>query len=589
MKLSIIMADRSYLTVAEQFHQCDSLDIEVLLLDHCEDLPNKEFGFALKIFEPVASMPNYFRGLADHLKGCDVVMVINSHHRTSFQALSVACKLDKPLCLYQNNDKPELLVNDSDDARAMHQVIRAADHIFATHQGCVDYLLSEGADECKLSILHPDVSESFVFCNKRRQKFRSYIGVEPRSILLYSDLGDSKADAEKLIRAIKSLLRKKPLLARRFRALIRISCDNSSLTYLASDLGIGSHVLTINQDVAPFATDLYSSAEIVVSIADLEKSFPSNWIMEAASCGAVPVIGEYCDAKLFGDSEVTCVGADFLNLSEGLIEAVHIVDQKSRAELGVASSLNSTSSNVEGMRKFINIIQSVKEGYAVGNEKLGVDFENVRIQCEECIGREEYNQAVDLAKSLEVLANQDILSRSIALRLQGELSYKLGKLDEATKLLDESVQLNSKNWKSFLTLGKISLRMHSEEDAIVFFKKVLAQKPNQVQALAGIGTVHRMLGMVEESVYWLHRALSLDMTNSKLLFELTQAALECEELGDPIIILESLRGCIGERQCIVMALGQLYMRAGKVEKGRAMVAKGLEGGVAHEEQRVLQD
>ena len=63
------------------------------------------------------------------------------------------------------------------------------------------------------------------------------------------------------------------------------------------------------------------------------------------------------------------------------------------------------------------------------------------------------------------------------------------------EVFDEVVQCDPKNWKAYLGLGKLSIRMHSEEDAITFFKKVLAIKPNHAGALAGVGRkIHRMLG-----------------------------------------------------------------------------------------------
>ena len=129
----------------------------------------------------------------------------------------------------------------------------------------------------------------------------------------------------------------------------------------------------------------------------------------------------------------------------------------------------------------------------------------------------------------------------------------------ARSAYDESIQLNDKNWKAFLGLGKLSLRTYSEEDALSFFKKVLAIMPNQVEALSGIGSVHRMIGMADDSIYWFQRALSLDMTNKTLLFELTQACLECLETQAPINVLESLRASLGEEPSLVMALGQLYL------------------------------
>ena len=473
--------------------------------------------------------------------------------------------------------------------RTCREVIRSSNHILALGESNKQYIQVEGGREQGVSVLPPLARTKFFYSEEGRSRFRQYIGLDPNSYLAYSDLLGGRQDAELALYAIKSFLRKNPIQSSRFKALLRIDGKCDDVNYLASDMGIASNILLLNQEIDLFSVDLYSAIDICFSPLGLRKDVPPQWLVEAAACGACSIEGAYWGDGFVHLNSVLCEGSDFGSLGDSLGEALKLLKFKAPNRLGFGKG-KVLEEGEKYCSEVLELLKTVRKGYVMGSETSQVEFESLRCQLEDsiCLGVGE--DLDDQFEALTVLADSDLKLKSVVLRLKGEYLLKSGNLESAMEALEESVQADASNWKSFLNLGKISIRMHSEEDAITFYKKVLALKPNHAQALAGVGTVHRMLGMCEDAVYWFHRALSLDMSNEKLLFDLTQAMLECDEIDDSILVLESLRECIGDKQCVVMALGQMLMRAGRIEEGRLMVAKGLDDSPSYEsEQALIQD
>ena len=159
---------------------------------------------------------------------------------------------------------------------------------------------------------------------------------------------------------------------------------------------------------------------------------------------------------------------------------------------------------------------------------------------------------------------------------KGLLHLQLGHLEEATAAFDKALSFDKGLWRSYLGLAKISVLSHSEEEAAKFFRKVLSLKPNHAEALAGIGTVYRVLGMPEESLYWLAKSFSLDTSNRSILLALTQASLQCEDLKKSYTTLVGLRQQIGDERSVLIALGQTLKKMGHDEEGRALIQKAID-------------
>ncbi|SME87872.1 tetratricopeptide repeat protein [Pseudobacteriovorax antillogorgiicola] len=575
MKISIVMADRKDLHLVELFKGYKEIELEVLLLNNHVGLPASLFDYPIKLFDPVDDMPQYFRGLSNQLKHCDIVVVVDPHYRSSFQSLSAACKLNKPLILLQTIDSCPFIDETSEDFRTTMQLMRAADFIFATNERVREYLLTEGVQTEKISVTHPEVSEQLRFDSRLRTKFRRYVQLDMNTTLLFTHSNHTERIAS-LLRALRFFLRRKPTQCKHIKLMIASEEDTDGLKYLASDLGIGSQLMFINQDTRPFFHDLCSAMDIAVDLDSMVQGWMSPWLREAAACDVLPILGSSGDSDYLENFGIVASDGSYLGLSEALEEAVGLFKYQGREAGKIAGQVRRHQGQKSHRELFLNVMSQVMKGYGMESRNVQVDYESQRILVEQNLSLGHRDSVLDGLSLMMSLAGQDFIKKSEAYRIKGDAHLRWGAVELAMEAYDIAVQLNDRNWEAYLGLGKVSLRSHTEEDALMFFKKVLAYKPNQAEALAGVGTVHRMLGMAEDSLYWFHRALCLDMTNEKLLFKLTQAALECEEWEEPIHILESMRDSFGERQCLVMALGRLYLNAGKIEEGKEMVARALE-------------
>ena len=159
---------------------------------------------------------------------------------------------------------------------------------------------------------------------------------------------------------------------------------------------------------------------------------------------------------------------------------------------------------------------------------------------------------------------------------KGQLLLKEGDFDQSMGCFELSTANEETEREAYLGLGKIAYISFSNEEALTFYRKALALKPNDPDAMSGLGFVYRKSGLADEAVHWLGRSLSVDPENSKILFALTQASLEAEDTFSSISMLEHLKMLLGDKASLIMALGQLYYRVGENEKGSMLVTAALE-------------
>jgi tetratricopeptide (TPR) repeat protein len=158
---------------------------------------------------------------------------------------------------------------------------------------------------------------------------------------------------------------------------------------------------------------------------------------------------------------------------------------------------------------------------------------------------------------------------------KGHLLLQVGDLDGAMSSFELCTADECVHREAYLGLARVAYLTYSSEEALSFYRKALAIKPNDSEAMSGLGLVYRKSGMPDDAVYWLGRSLSVDIDNKTTLMALTQACLECIDQQRAIDILEQLKAIIGEQTSVIMALGQLYYKVGESEKGRVLVDQAL--------------
>ena len=104
---------------------------------------------------------------------------------------------------------------------------------------------------------------------------------------------------------------------------------------------------------------------------------------------------------------------------------------------------------------------------------------------------------------------------------------------------------------------------------MTFFRKALALEPKDASALFGVGMVYRRMGMNEDAIFWLGRALaaSPQETAGRARSAIAQACAECTDTKVGIQALERAIDLVGEDRDLMCALGQLHIKNGEWQKG----------------------
>jgi tetratricopeptide (TPR) repeat protein len=101
--------------------------------------------------------------------------------------------------------------------------------------------------------------------------------------------------------------------------------------------------------------------------------------------------------------------------------------------------------------------------------------------------------------------------------------YRVKRLDEATKELNQEISLNPRFPSSYGLLGSIYLDLRQLDEATASYKKALELDPNQAAALYGLGRVCLLKGEADEALAYLQHAAQLKPDDDSIHYQLGQA------------------------------------------------------------------
>ena len=101
--------------------------------------------------------------------------------------------------------------------------------------------------------------------------------------------------------------------------------------------------------------------------------------------------------------------------------------------------------------------------------------------------------------------------------------YRVKRLDEATKELNEEISINPRFPSSYGLLGSIYLDLRRLDDAAASYRKSLDLDPNQAAALYGLGRICLLKNQPKEALAYLERAGKLKPDDDSIHFQLGQA------------------------------------------------------------------
>jgi len=515
-------------------------------------------------FPVIVDMPGFFRDLDSHLRGSDVIIGVESSRLYSFQALRIARKLGIPFVAMVHEYEPFIYDKFQNIRAVQHDIHANASMFLATSSRAVKLLELEGVDSQRIRSLVPATDASlFEFSEARSQKFRKYTKIPVDAIVL-GFKGDLNQIEPALVlgRGLRLALNK---LGQDKRALVRLlicgdGAQSEKIKYEIADMGLGSQTLFLSQDPTPFLRDLLCAVDVMIEGRGSPEGISSlPWhVVSAAYSGARFVLpsGSISDDVLSGHLVRKIDDFTPIHLSEALVKKINDGRESADQRAERARVATQTLALSEATTLVLAVIEEVggrnerrlrRQGLLsfVKQYQIPISFKDANEVLERC------DEMRDFSAENEARLYSEIL------RIRGDALMALTRNEEAAKAFEDALKQNLKNHHALRGLGYLAWQGHSHEDAMRFFKRALAVDPNDYQSLVGIGLVYRRLQMFNESVYWLHKAVSVGGLESTSLSLIVQACLENAENEQSIGVLKYIRENIGDHPNLSRAIEKI--------------------------------
>lgn len=146
--------------------------------------------------------------------------------------------------------------------------------------------------------------------------------------------------------------------------------------------------------------------------------------------------------------------------------------------------------------------------------------------------KDEPEKGINLAKkSLEV---EDPTKVSQSYNLLANMVLKVGKKEEAIKLLMKAIEADKKNVDAYMTLGHLYLTDSDTEKALKYFNGALEIDSTKIKIYELIGQAHLLDKEYAEAIKSLEKALSITGKSPTLLYNLMLAHYEAKNYDEAI-------------------------------------------------------
>ncbi len=560
--------------LAEVFDVCVfALDTEGLIDSHGT-------GLKLRVFESIDDMPGYMRGVEDELVGYAAIIALETSRLSTFQAVRAARKFSIPLSVVTSEYRP-LFYESFQNIRAIqYDICNKADMFWCTSNQAADVLRLDQVPDQAIKVVHPVIDSSkYRVDAEGRKRFRDYIGLSASDfvILFYGDLENYNKTSEVLqsVNLLRSNMKSEA------DKLKLIFAGNGSaamdLKYRSFDMGLGSQVMFLHQSPEPFLIDLYNASDVIISPQPDKTEFHEDLplgVLEAMSCGVVPVVSAGSVlAELAGNACVSIPDDSFESMFMGLKRLVGIRSEVIRlSKLAEKHVMDNFSRNSSGENLIGDVWALIEDSKERRNSAMSVEELSEKV----ALWIQEGNE-VDSLMAIEdaLLTYEDSHQmKSEILQLKGDVKLSQGELEESTEAYTASVQIDSSKYKAFRGLGYVAWHSHANEDSLTFFRRALAIKEDDQMTILGIGLVYRRLGLLEEALFWLEKAVGPG-DSTRAIVALSQACLECSRPQSGIEVIERVMEVAGEKIPLLMSLGQLYINDGNAVTGRKFLEKAM--------------
>jgi glycosyltransferase involved in cell wall biosynthesis len=554
----------------------DDFDPTVFVLNNPHTINHHGTGLKMKVFDNIPEMPGYMRDLEEHLDNSDFIVSFETSKLATFQAVRIARKLGVPCGIVVNEYQPFFYEGYQNIRAVQHDVIEKADIFWPTTSQAANTLVVDGVTSNRISRVNVPIDlDRFKYQSAARLKFRNYIGLkENETVILVKAAIEPWTNISSLLQAFSLVKKRGTFGARNVKLLIAgDGTQSKDLKYKTFDLGIGGHVMFLHQDSEPFLKDMYCASDLVfdpkMTKSDFLPDMPAH-IAEAMACSVVPlVIAGSISAELAGDSGFVC--------ADGSPESIAAVLQTILLEPSILDKKRlHTQRRCHEIFDLTIQSQRFKESlqHLLANQKNpGDQIHNLLDKARSQLHAGKDRDALISLEECKIIGLKTSGDRVQWNQLRGDVFYGLGEMDEATNAYSEGVRIDEKSLECLRGLGFVSWKGHSNEEAMIFFRKALALKHDDRKSQYGIGMIFRRLGLLEDSLFWLEQSMLGPERPESAVVVYSQTCIQMNRPEKAAKRIEMTLDKVGDHPTLLMTLSQLYMSMGRSQEAQDIMTR----------------
>lgn len=563
-KIAIITGQMSSPRVLSIF---DSLgaeyDITVLAFNDRALSEESSIDFRFELFEVDEKLPGFMPHLEYELCQYDLFITFEISRIWSFQVARFAEKTNKKMITFVSEWQQGFYDGYENIKNIQDKIIEQSEIFIVPSSKSSDLLQSMGVKKSAIVNVSYEPNSKFSYDEKGRFKFRKYISLNQNDlVIMFKYPLELGCRAKDLLVFFKQYLLANPEKIKTTKLLIVGSGKESdSLKYFAHELSIGQCVYFLHQDPEPFINDLFSAVDISVHM-NMNSSLnlidmPYSYI-EQLSCGIRQLTEKSSLVNSLNGFAFS--GLSFSNARDFNRALSELAEMKVRNTSSIC-----TMNNTLLLSRVKGIMMTVEKKIEAMSATL--------------IGFEEELKMGASAKLLEKLDSVlDELPREDrfhceALRIKADVHYALGDIKSAALGYDEVLAYNSDNAKALRGLGFVSWMQHMNTEAVSYFKKSLSSDAFDTASMLGLGLVYSRVGMYENALFWIEKSILSGEETVASVSSLVRICGITPDVRKAIESLERVIAFVGSEPSLLISLGNLYLKTGKLKEGRDLIKK----------------
>ena len=157
-----------------------------------------------------------------------------------------------------------------------------------------------------------------------------------------------------------------------------------------------------------------------------------------------------------------------------------------------------------------------------------------------------------------------------------DLGKDENELAAAMTMLEEVLKEDPKVIDAWFTLGNMAGRRGRQEEAIGHFRRALALKPDDEEAVINMAHAYRKMGRDDDALVGFRRFLELDPKNAQVHYEIAQIMLDRGEYATAAAELQAALDVEPKMAAARNALGVVALNEGNLPSAEAQIRQALE-------------